>query len=54
MVNSALSDELKTNVHALAIKTMTESKWKAKQSEFTTPSCLGGSKNDKASVIHNK
>lgn len=52
MVNEVLADELKTHVHALAIKTLTEAKWKAKYADFSTPNCLGGSKNDHGSVIH--
>jgi BolA protein len=53
MVNDALATNLKSGVHALAIKTMTSKKWEALKASdpnaavFQTPNCLGGSKHDK-------
>lgn len=43
MVNEALSDIIK-DIHALAIKTSTKSKWEGKGLGFQTPPCMGGSK----------
>lgn len=43
MVNESLSDIL-GDIHALAIKTSTKSKWEGKGLGFKTPSCMGGSK----------
>ncbi|MEZ4751155.1 MAG: BolA/IbaG family iron-sulfur metabolism protein [Bdellovibrionota bacterium] len=42
-VNSALSDLLKTRIHALALHTFTEKEWQQKHSTESPP-CLGGSK----------
>jgi len=48
LVNSTLSEELSTSVHALAIKTATPQKWEEEGGiTLETPNCLGGSKHDK-------
>eukprot|EP00501_MAST-03F_sp_TOSAG23-6_P000646 GSMAST32.ASY1.ANO1.670.1 assembled CDS len=45
IVNNLLSEELKTNVHALSIVAKTPKEWdKKKQSHDPSPNCLGGSK----------
>ena len=45
LVNSALSEELKGGVHALALHTMTPGEWRDKQGDaLESPPCLGGGK----------
>ena len=44
-VNSILSDELANSIHALAIHTYTEEKWRKKNGETPlSPPCIGGSR----------
>lgn len=44
-INEQLKDELKNDIHALAIHTYTEQEWNALQgSSPPSPPCLGGSK----------
>lgn len=45
-VNEALSHELSTSVHALAIQAKTPQQWSSNPSLAKSPSCLGGSKHD--------
>ena len=42
LVNSTLSDELKTKIHALSIKAKTPTQWDFDTTNNTTPNCLGG------------
>lgn len=43
-VNSLLAEELSTQVHALALHTLTPCEWSAKDKQtWTTPPCLSGS-----------
>lgn len=45
MINSALADELKNSIHALAIHTYTENEWKEESGGAPmSPPCLGGGK----------
>lgn len=46
LVNSILADELRSGVHALAMKTLSPQKWQAagQQAALQTPLCHGGSK----------
>jgi len=45
MINEVLADELKNDIHALALHTYTEADWSAKQGNApTSPPCLGGGK----------
>jgi BolA protein len=41
-VNQALADELKTDVHALAMHTYTPSQWAQLQAVPSSPQCRGG------------
>jgi len=52
LVNTVLAEELKTGVHALAIKTMTLQKWKDSEeaTQFSTPNCQGGDKKKSSNV----
>ena len=46
-VNAALAEELKKNLHALSLETLTGAEWHARGGEtMTSPPCLGGSKAD--------
>lgn len=48
-VNGVLAEELKTGVHALSITAKTEQEWeKSGGTVSASPSCLGGSKKEKA------
>ncbi|WP_018691593.1 BolA family protein [Algicola sagamiensis] len=51
-VNELLADELKKDIHALALHTYTPQEWYEYYSEEPPPSprCLGGSKREKASL----
>mgnify|MGYP000184528955 CR=1 FL=1 len=45
MINETLADELKNQIHALALHTYTQSDWAKKQGEApVSPQCLGGEK----------
>lgn len=45
MINQLLADELKNDIHALAIHTFTSQEWAEKQQQAKdSPECLGGSK----------
>ena len=46
LVNKVLADELRSGVHALAMKTLTPQRWQAagQQASLPTPLCHGGSK----------
>jgi len=45
LINQALSQELQTQIHALALHTYTSSEWQNKQATAPeSPPCLGGSK----------
>lgn len=45
MINTALADELKNSIHALAIHTYTEDEWKEESNGAPmSPPCLGGGK----------
>lgn len=45
MINEVLADELKNQIHALALHTYTQSDWADKQGQVpTSPECLGGGK----------
>jgi BolA protein len=45
VVNQLLADELKNNIHALALHTYTESEWRERHGEAPmSPPCRGGSK----------
>ncbi len=47
-VNRLLADELRNQIHALAIETHTAGEWAAKGGiAAQSPECLGGSKSDK-------
>ena len=46
-VNAILARELKEDIHALSLETLTESEWTARGgATLTSPPCLGGSKAD--------
>lgn len=46
LVNEALSHELSSRVHALAIQAKTPQQWSSNPSLAQSPPCLGGSKHD--------
>ncbi|XP_062841953.1 bolA-like protein 1 [Trichomycterus rosablanca] len=46
LVNEALSHELSTSVHALAIQAKTPQQWSSNPTLAKSPPCLGGSKHD--------
>ncbi|XP_060756980.1 bolA-like protein 1 [Neoarius graeffei] len=46
LVNEALSHELSSSVHALAIQAKTPQQWSSNPSLAQSPPCLGGSKHD--------
>ena len=47
-VNGILAKELKEDIHALSMQTMTPEEWTARGGQFmASPECLGGSKHDK-------
>lgn len=43
-INKVLEDELKNDIHALALHTMTMDEWYAKGKAPDSPECLGGGK----------
>ena len=46
-INGILTSELKNDIHALSLQTMTAAEWASKGGEImTSPQCLGGSKAD--------
>ena len=47
LVNSCLADELKNDIHALAIHTYSLEEWQGIDNVPLSPKCLGGSKRDK-------
>ena len=47
-VNGILAKELKEDIHALSMQTMTPGEWTARGGQvMASPECLGGSKHDK-------
>ncbi|MDH3325266.1 MAG: BolA/IbaG family iron-sulfur metabolism protein [Gammaproteobacteria bacterium] len=42
MIYKLLDDELKNDIHALALHTYTKNEWDARQSSPDSPPCLGG------------
>ena len=47
-VNGILAKELKEDIHALSMQTMTPDEWTARGGQvMASPECLGGSKHDK-------
>lgn len=45
LINVALADELKNNIHALSIHTYTESEWRIERDGVPdSPMCMGGEK----------
>jgi len=44
MINQILADELKSQIHALALHTYTAAEWQEKQAAPQSPPCLGGGK----------
>jgi BolA family transcriptional regulator, general stress-responsive regulator len=44
MINQILADELKSQIHALALHTYTAAEWQEKQAVPQSPPCLGGGK----------
>ena len=46
-INSCLADELKNDIHALAIHTFTPKEWRETTDVPLSPKCLGGSKFDR-------
>lgn len=46
-VNGVLADELRNDIHALSMTTMTEGEWSEKSGDvLASPQCLGGGKFD--------
>ncbi|MBO06686.1 MAG: BolA family transcriptional regulator, partial [Acidobacteria bacterium] len=43
-VYAILADEVKNEIHALGLQTLTPSEWQADQERNESPECLGGSK----------
>ena len=44
MINDLLADELKEQIHALTMRTLTPDEWTKKEWNRESPPCLGGSK----------